>query len=159
MKKRRRGRPRDKRTGKFLTNRQIAARRSARKGGKKRKAPKRRKGNPVAKKKRRSRRRGNPGYGKKRLYVAGAGAAYGYLMKQTTVAENVPVIAGLGRDATNAIALHFLAKHFKSKWLDYAATAVAGHVGCELGEANFKLEELATMSGGDVSGYIDAEDE
>jgi hypothetical protein len=90
------------------------------------------------------------------LHVAAAGAAYGYLMKATKVADTLPKVDAIGRDATNAIALHLLAKYMKSKWLDYAATAVAGKVGCDLGEAKFNMEEFAAMSGGDAGELLGA---
>lgn len=83
------------------------------------------------------------------------GTAYGYLKAKTTVLEKVPVIEALGRDATAAVALHYLAKHFRSKYLDAMATAVAGHVGVEFGEAGLNMEEFASMSGGgDISGVL-----
>lgn len=110
----------------------------------------------------RSRRRlGGASYGTKRAYVAGAGAAYGYLMKSVAGTQALPYVKTIGRDATNAIVLHLLAKQFRNKWLDYCATAVAGHVGCELGEANFNLEALATMSGGafEIAGDVDLDDD
>lgn len=122
----------------------------------------RRKGNTsMAKRRRRRRRRGGGGNrGTRRLRVLGAGAAYGYLKAKTQMLAQVPVIEGIGRDATSAVALHFLAKYFRSRWLDDAATAVAGHVGVEFGEAGMNMQEFASMSGddelesGEISGVL-----
>lgn len=106
---------------------------------------------------RRRRRRGNGGsYGANRLRVAGMGAAYGYLKAKTGILEKAPFVEAVGRDATNAVVLHYAAKHFRSKWLDAMATAVAGHVGVNLGRAGMDVAEFAQMSGDDdIAGVLE----
>jgi hypothetical protein len=112
----------------------------------------------VAKKKaRRRRRRGySGGRGMERLKVFGAGTLYGYIRSKTNMLQQIPILDAVGRDATNAIGLHFLAKHFRSRWLDRMATAVAGHVGVNLGASGLDVEAAAAMEGGDeISGALD----
>ena len=112
---------------------------------------------------RRRRRRRNPNYGTKRLYVFGAGIAYGYVTRQLMDADtraSVPGTNTIGFDGVMAIGLHYAAKSLHNKWLDAAATAAAGHCGVVFGEQGLDMDATkAQLLGADdaILGAIPAE--
>lgn len=157
-------RPRDKKTGKFLTKRQISARKAARKSGKKRSKkkrsanPKRRKPRrkPMAKKKRRRRRSGG-GAGKmsnkQKQEVCIASAALGYIEENTELTENLPMYkpdaAGKAAKPVKRHLVYGLLGHFASqsmgggdmaKWMDRSAAALLIVGSFEAGQSKFTLE-------------------
>lgn len=75
-------------------------------------------------------RRSNPGGGKmsgtNKAYIAATGWLYGYVEeKHAAQFAKIPQIDAIGKDLTVAIAAHYLAKQFNSKWLDRLSCSTA----------------------------------
>ena len=128
-----------------MSNRAIAAQKSASK--KKRGNPKRKRkrGNPVAKKKRRGRRRSGSGgiaSNKKKIEIFVAGTAMGYAESKFAFMAQIPTVAALGADLTKGILLALIAKNTGGKtrkWADNASVAYLGASGLNFGRNDFTL--------------------
>lgn len=109
-----------------------------------------------ARRRRSSARRNNPNVHtfKGKAQVAGAGAAYGYLRKNTEFGAKLDDlnVESIGRLATHGLLFHFIAANTRGKissWMDAGATACLGAAGINFGFSNFNLEEAAQLEGGD----------
>lgn len=147
--KKKKKRPRGK-DGKFLTKRQIAARKAAKKRGnpKPKKKKKKKKGTTtMAKKKggKKKRRRSSTKKAKGRVGPAIAAAGFGYAKrKHAKTVASLPTIEAIGIPLTLGLAAHYAHKsNIGGKWTDSLATGLICVGAYEAGLSEFDTKAIA----------------